>query len=328
MPLDLRDLRLFLAVATTGSISRAASELHITQPALSVRIKAMEAQLNTPVFERLPRGVALTDAGKLLLAHAKDILRRTERVFAEIGQGASVPSGHVALGLPQSMARFLTVPLVAAVLSRWPQIRFQIIELSSGYIPEHLKTGDIDIGMTFGKDERQGLHYTHLIDEELVFISSAAQIRQHLGAAGLRRKTIGLSDMGGFPMILPTATHSLRVRLDDYLQRANQRLSIVAEVNTTPQLIGLAAANVGSTMLSYAALVGDASAPDVRALHIEKPRLSRPVYLCTYPSIPKTMAVMTVMRLLVDTVNRLVAQGAWPTRMTPPRLSPDQETAG
>jgi len=315
MSLDLRDLRLFLAVATTGSISRAAAMQHMTQPALSVRIKTMEAQLNTPVFERLPKGVALTDAGKLLLAHARDILRRTELAFEEISQRTSVPSGHVALGLPQSMARFLTVPLVAAVLSRWPQIRFQLIELSSGYIPEHLKKGDIDIGMTFGQDERQGLHYTHLIDEELVFISSAAQIRRTLGATGLRRKTIRLSEMGGFSMILPTPTHSLRVRLDDYLQRANQRLSIVAEANTTPQLIELTAANVGSTILSYAALVGDASAPDVRALHIETPRLIRPVYLCTDPSIPKTMAVMTLMRLLVDTVKTLVTQGTWPTHM-------------
>lgn len=315
MPIDLRDLRNFLAVASAGSISRAAQMQHTTQPALSVHIRQLEEQLGTPLFERLPKGVLLTDAGEKLRAHAQDILRRAELAYEEISQQARVPSGHVAIGLPQSLARFLTVPLVSEVLSRWPQIRFQIIELSSGYIPEHLQKGEIDIGMTFGQDERRDLHYTHLIDEELVFISSASQIRQHLGSGSLRRKTIRLADMGAFPMILPTRTHSLRSRLDEYLQRAGQRLFIAAEVNTTPQLIGLAASGVGSTILSYSSVVGDSASANVRVLHIDRPRLTRPVYLCTDPSAPKTMAVMAVMRLLVDTVEKLTAQGAWPTRM-------------
>jgi DNA-binding transcriptional LysR family regulator len=315
MPIDLRDLRHFLSVAAAGSISRAAQMQHMTQPALSVLIKQLEEQLGTPLFERLPKGVALTDAGERLRAHAKDILLRTELAYEEISQQARVPNGQVAVGLPQSLARFLTVPVVSDVLSRWPQIRLQVVELSSGYIPEHLQKGDIDVGMTFAQDERRDLNYTHLIDEELVFISSASQIRRHLGAAGLRRKTILLSEMGDFPMILPSRTHSLRVRLEDYLQRAGQRLTIAAEVNTTSQLIGLAASGVGTTILSYSSLVGENSAADVRALHIENPALTRSVYLCTNPSTPKTMAVMSVMRLLVDTVKRLTTEGVWPTSM-------------
>lgn len=316
MPIDLRDLRNFLAVAAVGSISRAAEMQHMTQPALSVLIRQLEEQLGTPLFERLPKGVVLTDAGERLRIHAKDILARTELAFEEISQQARVPNGRVAIGLPQSLARFLTVPLVSNVLSLWPKIRLQIIELSSGYIPQHLQKGEIDLGMTFGQDEGRELHYTHLIDEELVFISSASQIRQHLGPAGLRRKTIRLSEMGGFPMILPTRTHSLRIRLEDYLQRAGQGLNIAAEVNTTPQLIGLAASGVGSTILSYSSVIGDSAGTAVRVLHVEKPRLTRGVYLCTNPTTPKTMAVMSVMRLLVDTVKRLTADGSWPVAMS------------
>jgi len=316
MSIDLRDLRNFLSVAAAGSISRAAEMQHMTQPALSVLIRQLEEQLGTPLFERLPKGVVLTEAWERLRIHAKDILLRTELAYEEISQQARVPVGQVAIGLPQSLARFLTVPLVAEVLSRWPQMRLQIIELSSGYIPEYLQKGEIDIGMTFGQDEGRGLHYTHLIDEELVFISSASQIRRHLGAAGLRRKTIRLPEMGAFPMILPTRTHSLRIRLEDYLYRAGQLLTIVAEVNTTPQLIGLAASGVGTTILSYSSVVGDSSAADVRVLHIEKPRLTRSVYLCTNPSTPKTMAVMSVMRLVMATVEKLTSEGVWPTYMS------------
>lgn len=315
MPIDLRDLRHFLSVAAAGSISRAAEMQHMTQPALSVLIRQLETQLGTPLFERLPKGVSLTDAGERLRVHAKDILLRTELAFEEISQQARVPSGHVAVGLPQSLARFLTVPLVAHVLKHWPQIRLQIIELSSGYIPDYLQNGEIDIGMTFGQDERRELQYTALIDEELVFICSPALMREHLGAASVRRKSIRLSEMCGFPMILPTRTHSLRIRLEDYLQRAGQKLTIAAEVNTTPQLIGLAASGVGATILSYSSVVGESSSSKVCVLHVGSPRLTRSVYLCTNPSTPKTMAVMSVLRLVVDMVERLTGEGVWPTVM-------------
>lgn len=315
MTIDLRDLRHFLSVAAAGSISRAADLQHMTQPALSVLIRQLEGRLGTPLFERLPKGVALTDAGERLRIHAKDILLRAELAYEEVSQQARTPGGQVAVGLPQSLARFLTVPVVADVLARWPDIRLQIIELSSGYIPEYLQKGEIDIGMTFGQDERRDLQYTTLIDEELVFITSAALLRRHLGAASVRRKSIRLSEMGSFPMILPTSTHSLRKRLDEYLQRAGQRLTIAAEVNTTPQLIGLAASGVGATILSYSSVVGESSSNHVRVLHVETPVLTRSVYLCTNPSTPKTIAVLSVMRLLVETVQRLTQQGTWPTRM-------------
>ncbi|WP_459616117.1 LysR family transcriptional regulator [Bordetella sp. 2513F-2] len=315
MTLDLRDLRNFLAVATAGSISRAAAMQHMAQPALSVHIKHIEDMLGTPLFERLPKGVRLTDAGERLLVHAKDILRRAELAYEEVSQHIRVPSGHVAIGLPQSMARFLTVPLVAAVLARWPGIRFQIIELSSGYIPGYLAKGDIDIGMTFGADDHNGLHYTHLLDEELVFISSPAQLRHALDSKAARRQSIALEELAAFRMILPTRTHSLRSRLDDYLARAGVQLDIVAEVNTTPQLIGLAASDIGSTILSYAAVVDDPSASGVRVLRFPGSRLTRPVFLCTKPSSPKTMAVTAVTQLIADTVSQLTEEGTWPVRM-------------
>jgi len=311
--MDLRDLRLFLAVAAAGSISRAADAQHMTQPALSVVIKRLEEDLGTPLFERLPKGVVMTSAGEQLRQHAKDILMRTELAYEEISQQARVPSGQVAIGLPQSLARFLTVPLVSDVVARWPQIRLQIVELSSGYIPDYLQKGDIDLGMTFGQDESRNLHYSHLLDEELVFICSPQLLRQQLGPGAMRRKSVRLHELTTMPMILPTRTHSLRSRLEDYLSRLDVQLSIVAEVNTTPQLMGLAASGVGATILSYSSVIGDPSAGAVRALTLEKPYLTRGVYLCTNPSTPKTMAVMSVMRLLVDTVQRLTSTEHWPT---------------
>src|SRR5690606_32475295 len=117
---------------------------HIAQPALSTHIRQIEEQLGTPLFDRHPRGVTLTSAGERFLIHAVDILRRVDAAYDDVRGAVDEPAGRVAIGLPQSVAKFLTVPMVKEVVRRWPKIQLQMIELSSGYIPDNLVKGHID----------------------------------------------------------------------------------------------------------------------------------------------------------------------------------------
>ena len=146
MRLDLRALRSFVAVASAGSISSAAQSLHIAQPALSVQIKQLEEQLGAALFDRHPRGVVPTAVGERLLGHAVEILRRVDVAYDDLRQAVDQPSGRVALALPQSVANFVTVPLVQAVVRQWPLIQLQMVELSSGYIPQQLLHGGLQVG--------------------------------------------------------------------------------------------------------------------------------------------------------------------------------------
>ena len=101
-------------------------------------MEQMEEQLGTELLERTYRGVKLTAAGERFLTHAKDILRHVDVALEDVCEAISVPTGRVALGLPQSMAKYLGVPLVREVLQRWPKIQLQIIEMNTGYVPDHL----------------------------------------------------------------------------------------------------------------------------------------------------------------------------------------------
>ncbi|HRO54642.1 MAG TPA: LysR family transcriptional regulator, partial [Alicycliphilus sp.] len=162
MRLDLRALRSFVAVASAGSISSAAQSLHIAQPALSVQIKQLEEQLGAALFDRHPRGVVPTAVGERLLGHAVEILRRVDVAYDDVRQAVDQPSGRVALALPQSVAKFVTVPLVQAVVRQWPMIQLQMVEMSSGYIPQQLLHGLVDIGMTFGTEDDARMRFTHV----------------------------------------------------------------------------------------------------------------------------------------------------------------------
>ena len=146
---DLRILRNFVAVATAGSISRAAELRHIAQPALSLQMRNLEESLGVRLFERTSRGVMVTAAGERLLAHALAMLERMEAAIEDVQGAADEPLGTVAVGLPLSVARYLATPLVRTVLARHPGIRLQLFEVSTGYIPEMLVKGQIDLGFTF-----------------------------------------------------------------------------------------------------------------------------------------------------------------------------------
>lgn len=286
--LSLRSLRNFVAVASAGSVSAAAESQHIAQPALSVQIKQLEQHLGTPLFERHPRGVALTHAGQRFLEHAKEILRRVDVAQEDIRSAIDEPSGCVAIALPLSVGKYLTVPLVKEVVATWPKIRLQMIEMSTGYIPDQLLRGNIDLGITFGVDDDARIKYTHLLDEELVFVTSGHT--SCFSDAG----TVSLRSLAAFPMILPTAPHSLRRRIEAYLAQEQCQLNVVAEVNTISELIELTAAGVGSTILSYASVQGHSLTPCLAVSQITAPRMTRSIYSCRPGIQPTSIAASKI----------------------------------
>jgi LysR family transcriptional regulator, nitrogen assimilation regulatory protein len=317
MPVDVRALRCFVAVASAGSISRAAEVVHLAQPALSLQIKNLEEELGVVLFERTPKGVVLTESGHRFLAHARDILRRLDFAFEDIRAGALNPSGNVAIGFSQSVARLLTVPLVRETLARWPDVRLQIVEMSTGYIPENLRNGHLDVGMTFKAETSPGLHFEHLIDEILVLIGPPGSLSVLPAGGPQALAQVDASRIAAYPLILPAKLHGLRALIDDTFASKGIQCQVIAEVNAIPELIQLAAAGVGHSILSLGAVSEELRAGVLSAARIH-PAITRPVYLARATTRPQTAAVSVVLELMATLVRELVADGAWPA-MAPGR---------
>lgn len=315
MSFDLRTLRSFVSIASTGSISAAAEIQHIAQPALSVQIRQLEEQLGATLFERHPRGVKLTAAGERLLEHVIEILRRVDIAYEDVRNAINEPSGSVAIAVPQSVAKFITVPLVREVVQKWPKINLQLIELSSGYIPDQVLRGLVDIGITFGTEEDIRLQFTHLVDEELVLVISRQQQSSWLRASLKRDQAISLRDLQSLPIILPTTTHSLRRHINEYLAQEKASLNIIAEVNVIPDLIALAKAGIGATILSYGAVKEPVESGQLLAISIKQPQISRPIYSCRSGILPMSIAATKIHEQLHQIIERLIASGEWPTKV-------------
>src|SRR5580704_10475945 len=145
--LELKQLEYFRHVAELGSFTRAASFLSVVQPALSRQVRQLETELGQNLFERNGRGVVLTDAGTRLLEHTRGILTQVGRARQDLEDQRNGDYGHFALGLPPSLGRSVTVPIVKAFARQLPNARLATVEGLSAYMLEWLSIGRVDCAL-------------------------------------------------------------------------------------------------------------------------------------------------------------------------------------
>ncbi|MBU3739899.1 MAG: LysR family transcriptional regulator, partial [Rhodoferax sp.] len=172
--MDLKQLRYFVRVAELGSFTRAASALAVAQPVLSRQIRLLEVELRQNLLVRNGRGAAPTEAGKVLLAHGRGILHQVERAHEDLGRVRGALAGRVAVGLPTSLARALTVPLTRRFRETLPQASLSISEGLSVAMLESLLNGRLDIAVLYNAQPSAGIDIEPLLREDLVLVQAGA----------------------------------------------------------------------------------------------------------------------------------------------------------
>jgi DNA-binding transcriptional LysR family regulator len=147
MDLDRRQLSAFLAIATHGSLGRAAEVMHITQPALSRTVKRLEAQVGAPLFERNSKGMLLTAVGDTLLPHAALMARVAEHAAEEVNALRGLAKGTIKVGGIASAVGLILPLAIHRVLTDWPNLQAKIIEGVWDRLAEALTKHEIDIAL-------------------------------------------------------------------------------------------------------------------------------------------------------------------------------------
>ena len=129
--MDLTRLRYFVAVLESGSFSRAAAALHMSQPALSRQVLLLEEELGQRLLVRNGRGASANEAGLALLAHARAIDELADKARADMRERQASPRGRVTIGLPPRVAQVLTADLVQRFREQYPEATVTIVESSS-----------------------------------------------------------------------------------------------------------------------------------------------------------------------------------------------------
>ena len=165
--MDIRHIRYFVGVCEAGSLSKAASRLHIAQPSLGQQIADLERELGAALFRRSSRGMQLTSEGSIFLEHARVVLLDIDRARDAIQRSATTPSGEVSIGLPTTVALIATLPILAVIRRELPRVRLHMVEAYTGTLKEWLQNGRIDIALLYGDTPEAGLEKRILLDDQL-----------------------------------------------------------------------------------------------------------------------------------------------------------------
>jgi DNA-binding transcriptional LysR family regulator len=144
--MEFRQLKSFIAVAHTLSFSRAAKEVHLSQPALSAQIQSLESDLGVRLLERNRRMVRLTPAGEALLSDAEAILQRTHEAAIRARQIAQGDAGHLRIGFVASAALELVPPIIVAFRKKYPKVSFELKNVRTVDQIEALSDNSLDAG--------------------------------------------------------------------------------------------------------------------------------------------------------------------------------------
>jgi LysR family transcriptional regulator, nitrogen assimilation regulatory protein len=171
-PMDLRQLRYFVAVAERGGFCAAASALNVAQSALSRHIQQLEHELGGALLERGARGVSVTESGKVLLARGRWLLGAVDDIKAEVRTENREPSGTVRLGAPSSLADILYAPLAKIIVERFPRMRLELSEGLTEAMNDRLLRAELDMALVTTPQPNDHLDYETLVVEQVFLIGA------------------------------------------------------------------------------------------------------------------------------------------------------------
>jgi LysR family nitrogen assimilation transcriptional regulator len=249
--MDLKQLEYFVRVAELGSFTRAAIELDVAQPALSRQVRLLEVELRQNLLVRNGRGAVPTEAGKLLLEHGRGILHQVERARDDLGRLRGGLAGRVAVGLPTSVARVLTVPLTRAFREALPQARLSISEGLSAGLQEGLTSGRLDIVVLYNAQPSRELDLTPLLEEDLVLVRARPPGLHEDPPPG----PMELTEVAKLPLVIPTRPNAIRMHVESELADIGCRPNVVLEIDGVSAILDLVLDGAGCAILSRNALL-------------------------------------------------------------------------
>lgn len=170
MQFDLTDLRLYVATANEGNLTRAAAQRHLSLAAASARIKALEVQAGLPLLYREARGVRLTPAGEAFLHHARGVLRQADQLRREMQDYSGGLRGHVRLFANTTAVTDFLPEILPAFLNANPQVNVDLQEKPNAEIARGVLDGSADLGIVAGQIDTLGLRAIHFSTDHLVLV--------------------------------------------------------------------------------------------------------------------------------------------------------------
>jgi molybdate transport repressor ModE-like protein len=285
MRFDLTDLRLFLHIAESGSITAGAGQSHMALASASARIRGMEDTLGVPLLERGRRGVDTTAAGRTLLHHARVITQQMEKMRADMGEYASGLKGHIrVLCNTSSLAEFLPEAL-ARFMASHPQVSIDLEERLSYDIVQAVTDGLADIGVVADSVDHAALETLPFRDDRLVLAMAPGHpLARQLG----RKRRIAFADALEHDFIGLAGDSALHKYIAGHAARLGRQLTYRVRLRSLDAVCRMAASGAGLAVLPESTLRRNQHSYPVRYAQLSDPWAVRKLLICMrrYADLP------------------------------------------
>lgn len=290
--MELHQLHCFVAVTEEGGFSRASARLRMTQPAISYQVKQLEKELNHPLFIRQPRGIALTEAGRILFHHAQELfelVRRTHNAIERLSDGVN---GEVRIGTVNSIGIYFLPEVLQTVREKYPGARPTLLYRDSVDILDTLASNEIDMVLMANPVRDPRFEYETILDERVSLVCG----RSH---PFFRRKSVSPDELKGMDFISLTSMNPTGKLIRDHLSRLDVYVEPVVStdnVETVKKMveIGLGVAYLPDMVTARNLCEGGLARVEVT------PTLARRIVLVTWKKLETSLAAAAFISELRD----------------------------
>ena len=306
--MELRHLRYFIAAAAAQNFTKAAATVHVSQPSLSVQIRALEDELGARLFDRLGRKVSLTQAGELFRDHAERAVRELERATQLVQEVHGAQRGRLVVGTLATVNSYLIPPVVSQFKQRFPQVHLQIHSQPSNDIVSSVLANRLDLGICLLPLVDDRLLTVPLFEERLVLVAPTQY--------PLRHSRLRMKDLAGLPLILMPADYCLRKMVEAGCSEARVKTDVVLEMTSPEGILQAVAEGAGLTILPELYVRLRSPGSKFRLIELYNPVPRHSVGLISLANRYQSLAVKEFARLCGTTTAQLMTK---PNSSTPSR---------
>jgi len=257
--MDLKPLKFFVAVAEQGSFTRAAEQLRLAQPAISIAIRKLEEEVGLQLLNRKDRSITLTAAGAVFLQHAKTILGQVKTAQRAMDEMKELVRGEVSIGLPTMLGSYYFPRVISEFIRQHPTLNFSVKEHGTRTLQRMIADGELDLGVVVTENVPENLEVRPFLQQEMVVCVPP-------GHPFASRASVGFADFAAEPLVLFKEGYFQRDVIARVSRQADLPPHIIFETNLLPLIKQMVRRGVGISTLLEMVIADD---PDLVAVKFE-----------------------------------------------------------
>ena len=261
-------LKVFRAVAEHLNFHKAAEHLFLTQPAVTLQIKALENDLGMRLFDRSGGRISLTRQGSVLLGYANKVANLVSEAEQELGASESKVSGELPLGVSSTIAQYVLPRLLGAFLDEYPHVQFSLHSGNTSQIVELLVEGKVSLGLIEGPSRERGVRVEPFMEDELVLITPRTVESEHMSRTQFVASRLLMREYGsGSRRVVETALEKAGFKLKSFTR--------VMELDSTEAIKSAVEAGLGVGFVSRWAISKELELGTLQVANVAGLRVTR-----------------------------------------------------